>query len=399
MTEIKNKHVQLMQGNEACALGAIKAGASFFGGYPITPSTEIAEYIAREFPKLGRYFMQMEDEIASIGAMIGASMVGHKAFTATSGPGFSLMQELIGYAAVAEIPLVIIDVMRFGPSTGLPTMPQSGDIMQARWGTHGDHSIIALSPSSVQEAYYTTIRAFNLAEQYRTPVVVLLDEKIGHLREGFDISQDLEPEIINRADLVDKAATSAGGGKYLPFANTPSGVPPFVPLGQGERYHFTGLTHNQAGFYTADAEQVATFMHRLCHKIEDHVNEIAEVEQLDCAGADCVIIAYGAVARSAQEAMVELQSQGYKVGLLRLKTIWPFPAEQIREICADKKLVVMPEMNMGQLAVEAKAALIGSGVPFHSITQVNGRLIAPAPIMQAVIEQMAEHSVKQGGGR
>ena len=172
MTEIKNKHVQLMQGNEACALGAIKAGASFFGGYPITPSTEIAEYIAREFPKLGRYFMQMEDEIASIGAMIGASMVGHKAFTATSGPGFSLMQELIGYAAVAEIPLVIIDVMRFGPSTGLPTMPQSGDIMQARWGTHGDHSIIALSPSSVQEAYYTTIRAFNLAEQYRTPVVV-----------------------------------------------------------------------------------------------------------------------------------------------------------------------------------------------------------------------------------
>lgn len=393
MTEIKNKHVRLMQGNEACALGAIKAGASFFGGYPITPSTEIAEYIAREFPKLGRYFMQMEDEIASIGAMIGASMVGHKAFTATSGPGFSLMQELIGYAAVAEIPLVIIDVMRFGPSTGLPTMPQSGDIMQARWGTHGDHSIIALSPSSVQEAYYTTIRAFNLAEQYRTPVVVLLDEKIGHLREGFDISQDAEPEIINRADFVDKAAT--GGGKYLPFANTPGGVPPFVPLGQGERYHFTGLTHNQAGFYTADAGQVETFMHRLCHKIEDHVDEIAEVEQMACADADCVIIAYGAVARSAQEAMVELQNQGYKVGLLRLKTIWPFPAAQIREICAGKKLVVMPEMNMGQLAVEAKAALISSGVPFRSLTQVNGRLIAPALIQQTIIDEMA----KQGGER
>lgn len=389
MTEPKNQtaalreNVVLMQGNEACALGAIKAGASFFGGYPITPSTEIAEYIAREFPKLGRYFMQMEDEIASIGAMIGASMVGHKAFTATSGPGFSLMQELIGYAAVAEVPLVIINVMRFGPSTGLPTMPQSGDIMQARWGTHGDHSIIALSPSSVQEAYYTTIQAFNLAEKYRTPVIVLLDEKIGHLREGFDISQDPEPEIIERAGKDTKQ-----GEKYLPFANTVSGVPPFVPLGQGERYHFTGLTHNEAGFYTSDAAQVETFINRLCHKIEDHVDEIAELEQLECADADCVIIAYGAVARSAQEALEELRQQGLKVGLLRLKTIWPFPAAQIREICADKKLVVMPEMNMGQLAVEAKAAL--RGIPFLSVNQVNGRLITPATIKQAVEDKLAE---------
>ncbi len=383
------ENIRLMQGNEACALGAIKAGASFFGGYPITPSTEIAEYIAREFPRLGRYFMQMEDEIASIGAMIGASMVGHKAFTATSGPGFSLMQELVGYAAVAEIPLVIINVMRFGPSTGLPTMPQSGDIMQARWGTHGDHSIIALSPSSVQEAYYTTIRAFNLAEQYRTPVIVLLDEKIGHLREGFDISQDPEPEIINRSDFVDQAAL-AQGGKYLPFANTPDGVPPMIPLGQGQRYHFTGLTHNQAGFYTSDAQQVETFIHRLCHKIEDHVAEIAELEQLQCADADCVILAYGAVARSAQEAMDDLRQAGHKVGLLRLKTIWPFPAAQIREICAGKKMVLMPEMNMGQLAVEAKAALSGSGVAFHSLNQVNGRLITPAVIKQALLENQAK---------
>ncbi len=388
MTELKNQtalreNVVLMQGNEACALGAIKAGASFFGGYPITPSTEIAEYIAREFPKLGRYFMQMEDEIASIGAMIGASMVGHKAFTATSGPGFSLMQELVGYAAVAEVPLVIINVMRFGPSTGLPTMPQSGDIMQARWGTHGDHSIIALSPSSVQEAYYTTIRAFNLAEKYRTPVIVLLDEKIGHLREGFDISQDPEPEIIDRA-----GKNTEQGEKYLPFANTASGVPPFVPLGQGERYHFTGLTHNEAGFYTSDATQVETFINRLCHKIEDHVDEIAEIEQLECADADCVIIAYGAVARSAQEALEELRQQGLKVGLLRLKTIWPFPAAQIREICGNKKQVVMPEMNMGQLAVEAKAAL--RGIPFLSVNQVNGRLITPATIKQAVESKLAE---------
>ncbi len=214
-------------------------------------------------------------------------------------------------------------------------------------------------------------------------MIVLLDEKIGHLREGFDISQDPEPEIIDRA-----GKNTEQGEKYLPFANTASGVPPFVPLGQGERYHFTGLTHNEAGFYTSDATQVETFINRLCHKIEDHVDEIAEIEQLECADADCVIIAYGAVARSAQEALEELRQQGLKVGLLRLKTIWPFPAAQIREICGNKKLVVMPEMNMGQLAVEAKAAL--RGIPFLSVNQVNGRLITPATIKQAVESKLAE---------
>lgn len=378
-------NVQLMQGNEACAMGAIKAGASFFGGYPITPSTEIAEYIAKEFPKLGRYFMQMEDEIASIGAMIGASMVGHKAFTATSGPGFSLMQELIGYAAVAEVPLVIINVMRFGPSTGLPTMPQSGDIMQARWGTHGDHSIIALSPSSVTEAYYMTIDAFNLAEKYRTPVVLLMDEKVGHLREGFDISNDPEPEIFDRV--------SAHDGKYVPFANTESGVPPFVPLGQGERYHFTGLTHNEAGFYTSDAGKVTAFMQRICGKIEDHVDEIAQFELDAMDDAEIVIIAYGAVARSAHETVEGLRKAGHKVGLLRLKTIWPFHTDKVRELCAGKKLVAMPEMNMGQLAVMAKAAL--GDMPFLPINQVDGRLIKPETIEKAILDKLAE----MGGDR
>jgi 2-oxoglutarate ferredoxin oxidoreductase subunit alpha len=384
MTNEKKSNIVLMQGNEACTLGAIKAGATFFGGYPITPSTEIAEYIAREFPRLGRHFMQMEDEIASIGAMIGASMVGHKAFTATSGPGFSLMQELIGYAAVAEIPLVIIDVMRFGPSTGLPTMPQSGDIMQARWGTHGDHSIIALSPSSVTEAYYATIRAFNLAEQYRTPVILLLDEKIGHLREGFDISNDPEPEIINRAGKQ--------GENYIPFENTESGVPPFVPLGQGERYHFTGLTHNEAGFYTSNADQVTAFMKRICGKIEDHVDEIAEIELTNIEDAEAVIIAYGAVARSAQEAIVSMRAAGKKIGLLRLKTIWPFPSAKVRKICLGKKLVVMPEMNMGQLAPQVKAAL--GDIPFVSMTQANGRLIKPETIERAVEENLAKLGVE-----
>lgn len=377
----QKQNIRLLQGNEACALGAIKAGASFFGGYPITPSTEIAEYIAREFPKLGRYFMQMEDEIASIGAMIGASMVGHKAFTATSGPGFSLMQELIGYAAVTEVPLVIVNVMRFGPSTGLPTMPQSGDIMQAKYGTHGDHAIIALSPWSVKEAYYMTIRAFNLAEQYRTPVILLMDEKVGHLREGFDISNDPEPEIINRN-------TAFEGEKYLPFQNTESGVPAMVPLGQGQRYHFTGLTHNEAGFYTADSKQVITFMDRICGKIEDHVDDIAEYETTKMDDAEYVLIAYGAVARSAYEAMENMRADGIKVGMIRLKTIWPFPSAKITELCRGKKLVAMPEMNMGQLAIPTKAAL--GDVPFMPINKVDGRLIKPSKIEKLFRAKLAE---------
>ena len=233
--ETKQNKVRLVQGNEACALGAIAAGASFFAGYPITPSTEIAEHIANKFPRIGRKFVQMEDEIASMGAIIGASTVGHKSFTATSGPGFSLMQELIGYAAMAEIPVVVVNVMRSGPSTGLPTLPAAGDVQQARWGTHGDHSIIALSPNSVMETYYETIRAFNLAEQYRTPVLLMMDEKIGHLRERFEVLPEETPEIINRPG-------KNKDGKYIPFENTESGVPPFVSFGQGERYHITGLT-------------------------------------------------------------------------------------------------------------------------------------------------------------
>ncbi len=236
--------VKLVQGNEACALGAIAAGASFFAGYPITPSTEIAEYMSKKLPPMGRTFIQMEDEIATIGAIIGASSVGHKSFTATSGPGFSLMQELIGYAAITEVPIVIVDVMRAGPSTGLPTLPSEGDVQQARWGTHGDHSIIALSPYSVTETYYTTIRAFNLAEQYRTPVVLLIDEKIGHMRERFDVVEGEEPVVVDR-----KKPTP--GEDYVAYANTPDGVPAFASFGEGYRYHVTGLTHNEKGFYSS----------------------------------------------------------------------------------------------------------------------------------------------------
>lgn len=380
-----NKNVVLMQGNEACALGAIKAGASFFGGYPITPSTEIAEHIANKFPPLGRKFMQMEDEIASIAAILGASIAGHKAFTATSGPGFSLMQELLGYASITEIPIVIINVMRGGPSTGLPTLPAAGDVMQARWGTHGDHSIIALSPASVKEAYYQTIEAFNLAEKYRTPVLVMLDEKIGHLREGFDISNDPEPEIFDRVGKT-------GDGKYKPFENTESEVPPFVSFGQGERYHITGLTHNEEGFYSSKPQVVDTFIRRISDKIEDNVATIAPPEEVHIDDAEVVIVAYGSVSRSAAEAMMEMRAAGKKVGLLRLKTLWPFNDAKVAEICKGKKLVMMPEMNLGQMTREV-TRVIGE-TPFAEITRIDGDLITPGEIVAKIENTLNDMEVE-----
>lgn len=377
----KSRKIKLIQGNEACALGAIKAGATFFAGYPITPSTEVAEQIAEKFPPLGRKFVQMEDEIGSISAIIGASTVGHKALTATSGPGFSLMQELIGYASITEIPIVIVNVMRAGPSTGLPTLPAAGDVMQARWGTHGDHSIIALSPNSVTETYTETVRAFNLAEKYRTPVILLLDEKVGHLREKFDEAEASNIEIIDRPKFNAK-------GKYVPFENNESGVPPFVSFGQGERYHITGLTHNEEGFYSSKPEVVTDFIKRISDKIENNVDDIAKIEEFMTEDADVIIVAYGSVARSAQETVVEMREQGKKVGLLRLVTLWPFHDKKVAEVCKGRKLVVMPEMNLGQMTREVQR-VIGE-TPFATICRVDGDLITPEEIEDKIIEKMAE---------
>ena len=379
--EKKLKNIKLIQGNEACALGAIKAGATFFAGYPITPSTEVAEQVAVKFPKIGGKFIQMEDEIGSISAIIGASTVGHKAFTATSGPGFSLMQELIGYAAITEIPIVVVNVMRAGPSTGLPTLPAAGDVMQARWGTHGDHSIIAISPNSVTETYTETIRAFNLAEKYRTPVLLMMDEKVGHLREKFDIDENSNIEIIDRPEFKHD-------GKYIPFANTESGVPPFVSFGQGERYHITGLTHNEEGFYSSKPEVVTDFVKRLSDKIEDNVDDIAKIEEYMTDDADVIIVAYGSVSRSAQEAVVEMRAEGKKVGLLRLVTLWPFHDKKVAEVCKGRKLVVMPEMNLGQMTREVQR-VIGE-TPFATICRVDGDLITPEEIEDKIVEKMAE---------
>ncbi len=375
------KKIKLIQGNEACALGAIKAGATFFAGYPITPSTEVAEQVATKFPPIGGKFVQMEDEIGSIGAIIGASAVGHKAFTATSGPGFSLMQELIGYAAITEIPIVIVNVMRAGPSTGLPTLPAAGDVMQARWGTHGDHSIIALSPNSVTETYTETIRAFNLAEKYRTPVLLMLDEKVGHLREKFDEESCSDIEVIDRQTFDEE-------GKYVPFANTDSGVPPFVSMGQGYRYHITGLTHNEEGFYSSKPQEVTDFIRRICEKIENHVDDIAQVEEIMTEDADVVVVAYGSVSRSAEEAVRTMRQQGKKVGLLRLITLWPFHDKKVAAVCKGKKLVVMPEMNMGQMVREVQRVI--GDTPFTAICRVDGDLITPEEIEDKIVEKMAE---------
>ncbi len=370
--------VKLIQGNVACALGALAAGADFYAGYPITPSTEIAEFMASRLPKIGGHFIQMEDEIASMGAIIGASAVGHKAFTATSGPGFSLMQELLGYAVITELPLVVVDVMRAGPSTGLPTLPSQSDVQQARWGTHGDHAIIAISPASVTETYFETIRAFNLAEKYRTPVVLLIDEKIGHLRERFDVPDDFVPKIINRKTVVDKKA------QYVPYENTADLVPPFVPLGQGVHWHITGLTHDEKGFYSSNPQVVDKSIRRLSAKIEDNKKDICKLETVFTEDADILLVAYGSVSRTAQEALNQLRAEGIKVGLVRLITLWPFADEEIAKLLAGKKAVMVPEMNLGQIFKEVDR--VARGVKVFAQSRVDGDLITPAEIVAKVKE-------------
>ena len=368
--------IRLLQGNQACMEGAIAAGADFYAGYPITPSSEVAEQAAVQFPKLGRKFMQMEDEIASIAAIIGASAVGHKSFTATSGPGFSLMQELIGYAAMTELPIVVVNVMRAGPSTGLPTLPAQADVQQVRWGTHGDHSIIVLAPYTVTETYYQTIRAFNLAEKYRTPVILLMDEVIGHLRERFDVPADFKPEIVSRKGRE-------AGEKYIPYQNTADGVPPFVALGKGEKYHITGLTHGENGFYTSNPVEVDRLVRRLCNKIEDDVDEITEVEECYTEDAEFLLIAYGCSARTSRAVVEKMRAQGVKIGLLRLISLWPFPDKLVAKHCAGKKMVLVPELNMGQMVREV-SRVAPSEVPVIPFNKVDGSLFAPQEIIEAL---------------
>ncbi|BAF59028.1 pyruvate:ferredoxin oxidoreductase and related 2-oxoacid:ferredoxin oxidoreductases, alpha subunit [Pelotomaculum thermopropionicum SI] len=368
---------RLMQGNEAIAEGALAAGARFFAGYPITPSTEIAEILAEKLPLLGGRFIQMEDEIASMAAVIGASLAGIKSLTATSGPGFSLKQENIGFAVIAEIPCVVVNVQRYGPSTGIPTAPAQGDVMQARWGTHGDHPAIALCPASVQEAFTLTVQAFNLSEKFRTPVILLTDEVIGHLRERVVLPGPGELPVINRKK------PPAGLKVYYPYRPDADGVPPMANFCEGYRYHVTGLVHDESGFPSTSPDVAERLMIRLNNKIMNNLDEIILTESFLTEDAEIAVIAYGAVSRSARRAVKEARAAGIKVGLFRPVTIWPFPEREVAELSGRVRALLVPEMNLGQLKLEVERSA-GHGAKVAGLCKVNGELITPGEILEAI---------------
>ncbi|MFH1484658.1 MAG: 2-oxoacid:acceptor oxidoreductase subunit alpha [Chloroflexota bacterium] len=366
-----------MQGNEAVAEGALAAGCRFYGGYPITPSSEVAEILSRRLPKVGGVFIQMEDEIASIAAIIGASLGGLKSATATSGPGFSLMQENIGFAVCTEVPCVIVNVQRTGPSTGLPTSPAQGDVMQARWGTHGDHPIIALSASSVRECFDVTVRAFNLSEKYRIPVILLLDEVIAHLREKVVLPAPGTYEIIDRAQ------PTVPPEWYFPYEETPTDVPPMASFGEGYRYHVTGLLHDKAGFPTLRLDEINPWIERLFRKIDSNLDDIVRYEQFMMGDAEVALVSYGASARSAQAAMRVARQAGRRVGLVRLQTIWPFPQDLIKRVAGRVKLIVVPEMNLGQIILEVERVACGQA-EIRGVNRADGEIVTPQKILEAL---------------
>jgi 2-oxoglutarate ferredoxin oxidoreductase subunit alpha len=368
--------LKLMQGNEAIVWGALAAGCRFFAGYPITPSTEIAEIMSRELPKLGGKFIQMEDEIASLAAVIGASVGGLKAMTATSGPGFSLMQEHIGYAAMTEIPCVVVDVQRLGPSTGQATSPSQGDVMQARWGAHGDHPIIVLSPSSVREAFDLMVEAFNFSEKYRTPVILLADETVAHMREKVDLPN---PEDVER---VERVTTSVPPEWYKPYAESASDVPPLANFGEGYRYHITGMYHDVAGFPTQRLDEIDPWIARVHRKLERNLNDILLYDESDLNAGRTVVIAYGAVARSAARAVKLARARRHKVGLLKLQTLWPFAETLVSRVAHAAQRIIVPEMNLGQLVLEVER--IAGRRKVTRVNLANGAMVTPQMILAAI---------------
>jgi len=370
---------RLLQGNEAVVEGALYAGCRFFAGYPITPATEISEVMAFRLPGVGGTFIQMEDEIASMGAIIGASLAGAKAMTATSGPGFSLMQENLGFAVIAEVPCVIVNVMRGGPSTGLPTHVSQGDVQQARWGTHGDHPIIVLSAATTWECFELTVKAFNLAEKYRTPVILLTDEVVAHTREKIALPSPGELE------LVDRPRPTAPPDWYIPYADTASGVPPMGIFGDGYRYHVTGLIHDVRGFPTERADEIAPFLNRLFRKINQHFHEIMMVKEELTEDAEALVIAYGSVARSARRAVKEARERGIKAGLLQLVTLWPFPRQLVEPHLKRVKAVLVPELNMGQMSREVKRVNQGMA-QVETLNRIDGHLITPGEIVERLVK-------------
>ena len=374
--------VKFWQGNTAMAHGALAAGCNFFGGYPITPSTEIAEVMAEELPKIGGHFMQMEDEIGGIAAAIGASIAGAKALTATSGPGFSLKQENLGLAYIAEIPVVVVDVMRGGPSTGTPTKIAQADVMQARWGTHGDHASICYSPSSVQECYDLAIKAFNMAERFRQPVLILGDEVVGHMREKVLTKDQDEIKIINRAK------PSCEPDKFTPYKpNEETGVPEMAAFGDGYSWHVTGLTTNEWGFPTNNNNEIEKKITRIVDKVARARDEVVEYEAENLDDADIIVVAYGSVGRSALRAVRDARREGIRAGFFRPITLWPFPDKELLNFAvkAKAKRILVPELNAGQMVLEVER-LIKGYCDVEALSLVNGELFKPAEILNKIKE-------------
>ena len=368
-----------LDGDYACGEGAMAAGCRFVAGYPITPSTEVVERISQRFPMIGGTFIQMEDELASMAAVVGAAWTGTKVMTVTSGPGFSLMMENIGLATMMETPCVVVNVQRGGPSTGLPTMVGQADMMQARWGSHGDYELIAMSPQSPQEAFDLMIDAFNLSEIWRVPVLFMMDECVGHMTEKVVIPPADEIDIVPRT-LSDKKP-----GEYLPYAVNGRPVPEFVRAGDGYRFHTTGLTHDERGYPVMSVECQEENVHRLLDKIRLNTADIIRIEEEDVEGADVVVVAYGITARVTRMAIDMARAEGVKVGFLRLIVVWPFPEERIRELAKKVKAFVVPEINLGQMVLEVERCA-GGKAPAILVPHAGGGVHDPADICQAIVE-------------
>jgi 2-oxoglutarate ferredoxin oxidoreductase subunit alpha len=377
MKRIRKNDRILLQGSEACVRGALIAGCRFYAGYPITPATEIMEQMSRQLPKAGGIFIQMEDEIASLGAVIGASLAGLKSMTATSGPGFSLMQEHISFACMAEVPCVIVDVMRGGPSTGLPTSPSQGDVMQARWGAHGDHPLIVLCPSSTYEFFDLTVKAFNLSERYRTPVILLADEVIAHTRES--VVLPLQGKLV----IEERRKPTVPPEWYTPYDDRQTSVPSMPAFGEGYRYHVTGLAHDIRGYPTTRSDEVGALIDRLFSKVSKDFHLLQWFDSYQTEDSVVTIVAYGSVARSALRAVKEAREKGLKVGLLKLKVLWPFMRSTVMEFLESSVKVLVPEMNMGQLSREVKRVNQGR-CEIVTLNKVDGTMLSPKAILRSL---------------
>jgi len=368
-----------IDGDHACCEGALAAGARFAAGYPITPSTEIVERFASRVPTVGGSFIQMEDELAASITLQGAVWGGAKAFTVTSGPGFSLMMEHIGYAAMTETPCVFVDVQRGGPSTGLPTLPAQADMMQARWGSHGDYEIIALCPNSPQECFDLTINAFNFAEEFRVPVMFMMDEVVGHMTEKVVIPP------ANEIDIVPRKHTRKSVEEYLPYGTDGDLVPEMAHAGEGYKFHVTGLTHDERGYPNMTPKTQDVLVRRLQNKIKDAADRIALFEEEGVEDADVIVVSYGITSRVAQRAIELARAQGLKVGKFRMITVWPFPEKRIRELAGRAKAFVVPELNLGQMVREVDRAVSGLAKTYL-VPHAGGSVHRPQDILKAIVE-------------